>query len=114
MAITITIPKEMEPKLQRQAEKEQRSVQDVAINLLNMVLSEEEIFPSLEDVIREIQENGQLPRNVRPAAGSLAEALENAPQDPDFDLATWQREWAVVEREIALMTRMDDTAEGRG
>ncbi len=75
---------------------------------------EDNAFPSLEEVVREIQESGQLPHNVRTAVGSLAEALENAPQDPDFDLATWQREWAVVEREMALMTRMDDTAEGRG
>lgn len=114
MTITITIPKEMEPKLQRQAEKEQRSVQDVAINLLDVLLNEEDVFPSLEEVVREIQENGQLPQNVRTAVGSLAEALENAPQDPDFDLATWQREWAIVEREMALMNRMDDIVEGRG
>lgn len=74
---------------------------------------EEDAFPSLEEVVREIQANGQLPHNVRPAVGSLAEALANAPQDPDFDLMTWQQEWVVVEREMALMTRMDNIAEGR-
>lgn len=74
---------------------------------------EHNAFPSLEEVVREIQENGQLPHNVRTAVGSLAQALENAPQDPDFDLATWQQEWAIVELEIALINRMDDIAEGR-
>jgi len=54
------------------------------------------------------------PHGIRPAAGSLAEALRNAPDDPDFDLASWSREWAAVEAEMKAMARADDIAEGRG
>jgi hypothetical protein len=43
----------------------------------------------------------------------LAEALRHAPDDPDFDLAAWNREWAAVEGELQTVTRANDLAEGR-
>jgi hypothetical protein len=49
---------------------------------------------------------------ARPATGLLAEALKNAPHDPDFDLETWTKEWAAVEAEIKAITRANDIAEG--
>ena len=55
---------------------------------------------------------------VRPPAtfvpGSLAEALQNAPHDPDFDLETWTRQWDAIEAEMKAIDRADDIAEGRG
>ncbi len=54
------------------------------------------------------------PAAIRPAAGSLAEALQNAPEDPDFDLETWTRQWDAIEAEMKAIDRADDIAEGRG
>ena len=51
---------------------------------------------------------------IRPATGSLAEALQNAPEDPDFDLETWTRQWNALEAEMKAIDRADDIAEGRG
>ena len=54
------------------------------------------------------------PAAIRPATGALAEALRNAPEDPDFDLETWTRQWDTIEAEIKAIDRADDTGEGRG
>lgn len=54
------------------------------------------------------------PAAIRPAAGSLAEALQNAPEDPDFDLESWTQQWQAIEAEIKAVDRADDIAEGRG
>jgi len=54
------------------------------------------------------------PRNPRPAHGSLADALRAAaPENLDFDLAQWNRDWAAVEAEMKAVTRANDVAEGR-
>jgi len=42
----------------------------------------------------------------------LAEALRNAPEDPDFDLAEWTAQWQAVEAEMKAITRANDVAEG--
>ena len=65
----------------------------------------EQIFPTPEDVVAKIQAIPPNPHSIRLARGSLAEALRTAPEDPDFDLATWEREWAEVEAEIKAMAR---------
>ena len=53
-------------------------------------------------------------RNLRPAHGSLANALRAAaPENLDFDLAQWNHEWAAVEAEMKAVTRANDVAEGR-
>ena len=48
----------------------------------------------------EIKAEPPNPAAIRPATGSLAEALQNAPEDPDFDLETWTRQWEAVEAEM--------------
>jgi hypothetical protein len=44
----------------------------------------------------------------------LAEALRNAPIDPEFDLDTWQKEWDAVEAEMKALTETKNQSEGRG
>lgn len=65
----------------------------------------EEAFSTPEEVVAKIQATPLNPRSIRPGQGSLAEALHSAPEDPNFDLATWEREWAEVEAEIKAMAR---------
>jgi hypothetical protein len=48
------------------------------------------------------------------SSGSLAEALQNASEDPDFELETWRHEWFRVEAEMKALSRANDVAEGRG
>ena len=65
----------------------------------------ESVFPSLEEVVAEIRAIHPNPASLRPASGSLAEALRDAPDDPDFDLSVWNQEWAMVEAEMKMMSR---------
>ena len=114
MAVTITLPDEMETKLQHKAQTQHRSVEELALDILGSALEQEEGFPTPEEVVAKIQATPPNPRSIRPARGSLAEALRSAPEDPDFDLASWEREWAAVEAAIKVIARADDIAEGRG
>ena len=40
--------------------------------------------------------------------GDLAEALRNGPTDPNFDLKTWEQEWAQAEAELKRINRLND------
>jgi preprotein translocase subunit SecD len=55
---------------------------------------------TLEDVVADIKRRGPGVPNYREATASLKDLLENAPYDPDFDLAEWEREWAKIDAEI--------------
>ena len=70
--------------------------------------------PELVALVERIKATPPNPAAIRPATGSLAEALQNAPEDPDFDLATWTRQWNAIEAEMKAIDRADDIAEGRG
>ena len=113
MTVTIMMPDEMETQLQRQAEKEHMSLEEFILELLARALEMEKQFPSPEEVVDRIQATPANPHSFRPASGSLAEALRQAPHDPDFDLAAWNREWAMVEAEMKAITRANTIAEGR-
>ena len=91
------LPHEMETKLQRKAQTQHRSAEELALGILGGALEQEEGFPTPEKVVANIQATPPNPRNIRPARGSLAEALRSAPEDPAFDLATWERKWAALE-----------------
>ena len=70
--------------------------------------------PDLIALVERIKATPPNPAAIRPATGSLAEALQNAPQDPDFDLETWTQQWNAIEAEMKAIDRADDIAEGRG
>jgi hypothetical protein len=69
--------------------------------------------PELVALVERIKATPPNPAAIRPATGSLAEALQNAPEDPNFDLKTWTRQWDAIEAEMKAMDRADDIAEGR-
>jgi len=113
MTVTITVPDDMEKQLQRKAEREHLSVEELILELLGHALGTERYSQSPEEVVVKIQAMLPDPRNIRPARGSLSEALRNAPDDPDFDLTVWNREWTIVEAEMQALTRANAIAEGR-
>lgn len=105
MTLTLSVPKSLAQDLQRKANEQQRSVEEVALDLLAQAIDEDNHFPTPEEVVARIQALPPDPRNIRPAEGSLADALRNAPHDPNFNLEEWEQEWAIAEAEIRAMNR---------
>jgi prevent-host-death family protein len=70
--------------------------------------------PEMIALVEKIKATPPDPNSIHPATASLAEALKNAPQDPDFDLESWTRQWNEIEAEMKAIDRADDIAEGRG
>ena len=114
MAVTITLSDEIETQLHRKAEVQHLSVEELALEILGRALKTAELFPTPGEVVAKIQATPPNPHSIRPASGSLAEALRQAPNDPDFDLTLWNREWAAVEVEMKAITRANAIVEGRG
>lgn len=112
MATTITVPDILAIQLEQQARAQQRSVEDLVLDILRDALAET-VLPSVDAVVAKIKATGYNPRNIRPAQGSLAEVLRRTPTTEMFDLEQWQQEWAAVEAEMRAVTRADDLAEGR-
>ncbi len=103
MALTISLSDELAKKLQQAAEKQQLSIEETAMVILRDALRQEDFFPTPEQVVAKIKALPKNPNAIRPAQGSLAEALRNAPHDPDFNLEEWNREWAKMEAEIEAL-----------
>jgi len=70
--------------------------------------------PEFQALIEQIKSTPPNPALIRPATESLADLLKEAPEDPDFDLETWTKEWAAIETEMKAIDRANDIAEGRG
>jgi hypothetical protein len=70
--------------------------------------------PELMALVKRIQATPPNPTAIHPATSSLAELLQNVPEDPDFDLESWTQEWEAIEAEMKARDRADDIAEGRG
>lgn len=113
MTLIINLPQELETKLKREATARELSPEEYALNLLDDAL-EQESFPTPKEVVAKIKALPPNPASIRRATGSLADALRNAPHDPDFDLAQWQKDWDAAEAEMKRITRENDIAEGRG
>jgi hypothetical protein len=113
MSVTITLPDEIAQSLQAKAKAQQVSLDTLVTNLLTDALDAEAEDDELEALVARIKATPPNPASIRPATGSLIEALKNAPEDPDFDLEAWNREWAKIEAEIKAINRADDIAEGR-
>jgi prevent-host-death family protein len=70
--------------------------------------------PELVALVDRIKATPPNPAAIHPATASLAELLQNAPEDPDFDLESWTQQWQAIEAEMKAIDRADDIAEGRG
>ncbi len=103
MALTITLSDELAEKSQQVAKKQKLSIDETATIILSDALRQEDFFPTPEQVVAKIKALPKNPNAIRPAQGSLTEALRNAPHDPDFNLEEWNREWAKMEAEIEAL-----------
>lgn len=114
MPVTITLNDTLAEQLHSRAQIQKISLEELITNILTVVLEPangDHLTP--EEVVAKIKATPPDHLNVRPATGSLLEALQQSPDVPDFDLETWQKEWAGVEREMKTVTRTNDIAEGR-
>ena len=113
MSITITLPDDVQAQLQRSAELQRRSLEEVALDILASAAGAGPAVSTPEDVVARIRATPRNPTSVVAATGSLATALRNAPLVSDFNLGVWERNWAAVELQIRATTRDNDIAEGR-
>lgn len=123
MSVTITIPADLEPRLRRAADAQQRPAEEVALDILRDGLPDEpagidhhlddEIDPDLGVVVAAIRALPRNPQSIRPGRGSLADFLADKITDEPFNLAAWEADWAKVEAELATLSRDDDRAAGR-
>lgn len=70
-------------------------------DLQDVVRPERNRLSEPDEIVAKIQALPPDPQGVRPASDSLAGALRDAPENPDFDLSTWNRDWTAAEEEIA-------------
>jgi hypothetical protein len=61
---------------------------------------EDDGVPTVAEVVARIQAMPPNPAMITLPQGDLVEALRNGPIDPDFDLKTWEQEWAAAEAEM--------------
>jgi len=113
MGITITLDDDLVAGLENKAKNQQLSVEQFAIGILTDAAEEPE-SETLEEIVARIRATPPNPSSIRAATGNLADLLINSPDDPSFDLESWERQWSVVEAELKAITRADDVAEGRG
>lgn len=70
-------------------------------------------IPSVAEVVSQIKAMPPNTAMIREPQGSLADALRDGPDDPDFDLEQWEKDWAAAEAELKRINLEDDIATGR-
>jgi len=76
-------------------------------------LLEDDEGPTLEEVMAKIKATPPSPTAFHPATESLLDYLLAVPDDPDFDVEAWNRDWARVEAEMKARDKANDIAEGQ-
>lgn len=116
MTLTISLPIEVQEKLEKRAKAVKWSVEQMATHLLDEALSitvrpsKEELTP--EDVVARILSLPPKPQNIRASVGSLSDALRESKPDYTFNLKDWTQEWADVEAEMKAIEQADVLADG--
>lgn len=114
MSITLTLPEPLAARLQTEATMRRRSAQDLAVELLEQALPAD-LNQTLKELMDRVSAKPPNPACIRPATGSLADALRagiEAEDEAPFDLTAWQRQWAAVEAEVKEVELANDKAEG--
>jgi len=125
MTIMIQLPNPVEDSLRQAARRQRLTPEAYAAQLIEDALTTAElpgikegptpeVLTTLEELVASIQSLPRDPNNIRPATGSLQELLENAPEDPEFDLDEWQRQWDLFEQELKEIERADRERDGLG
>ncbi len=116
MEITITLPDFLAAKLQTKAQLRKRPAEEVAVELLDEVLTDQ-IDVDLDAAIARVRALPVDPGLIHQPTGSLEQYLEESiaredKENADFDLGDWQKEWDAFEAEQKAVDRADDVAEG--
>lgn len=107
MTTRIALPDELESRLRREADQKHLSLEEFTLGIITDSLDMDSDFPTLDEVVARIKAMPPSRYGLRPASGSLAEALRSDPIDPEFDLGRWQLDWARVEAEMQALTRQN-------
>lgn len=113
MVIQISLSDDIAEYVQSCAESQGISPDQFIVDMVTRAIKAEVDLP-LEKLVAQIQIMPPNQASIRPAHGSLLEALQAGPNDPDFDQPAWEREWANVEAEMKAVTQANDIAERRG
>jgi hypothetical protein len=115
MTITIHVADPLANRLQRWATLRRLTPEQLALDILADALEPKEARNETPDtVVARIRSTPASDATLRPAKGSLREALELSPGDPAFDLAQWTMDWNAVEQEMTMTSRSNALAEGLG
>jgi len=112
MALVIDLSYTLEHKLKDEAQKRQRTPEQVVVDILSLAFEDDQL-PTVAEVVARIKSTPPNPAMITPPQGSLADALRNGPTDPQFDVKTWTQDWAAAEEELKQINRLNDIAEGR-
>ena len=104
MALSIALSGVLEQKLYSEAKKRQLTPEQVIVDILAHALADD-VTSSVSEVVARIKATPPNPAMITQPQGSLVEALQSGPTDPDFDLATWEREWAMAEEELRCILK---------
>lgn len=118
MEITITLPDFLAAKLQTKAQLRKRPAEDVAVELLDEMLTDH-IDLDIDASIARIRALPADPSLIRQPTGSLEKYLAESlaremKENVEFDQEIWQREWSAFEAEQKAFDNADDVVEGRG
>ncbi len=97
MTITITLADELVAQMENGATKQHLSVEQYAITILKAAMEESDSITP-QKAVTNIQATAPNPSQVRAATANLAYVLRTAPEDPSFDLASWNRQWSGVNK----------------
>lgn len=117
MVVTLELNQQVVKQFQEKAEAQDVSLEQLLVNILTEAAdspkNDRTVHMTPEVVMAQVRALPPNPNSIIPAQGSLLEALQAGPEDPDFDLAAWDQQWAQVEAEIRAITIQNDIQEGR-
>lgn len=99
MALLIDLPPTLESKVKAEAQKRKRTLEQIVVDRLAQTFADDGT-PTMAEVVARIMATPPNPAMITAPQGDLAEALRNGPTDPNFDLKTWEQEWADAEAEV--------------
>jgi hypothetical protein len=124
MSTTITLPEHLARRLQQRAGAQQRTPEELAIDLITLGLGEtapEESLsataadPELSAVVARITATPPNPDNIIPARGNLADLLRSLEAlAGESDVTAESAALRAAEEELRAINQADDIAEGRG
>jgi hypothetical protein len=113
MTITIHVADPLANRLQRWATSRRLTPEQLALDILADALEPAEALQETPDiVVARIKSTPPSAEAIRPATGSLREALELSPDKSAFDLKRWTTEWNAVEQKMKMTALSNALSEG--